>query len=179
MHSNPCEVDSATSIKNAISKPLRLLFSSWRRQRENVNHSFGYILDKEYADEHLCHQNCVGRDSFVVTQLQEICQETGFYVYLANVTKSIEAQNHGEHRSRYGFVDELEVLSETFSLDHLVDLDGFSPPQITEDCPFDEGDIIQDDPFPDCYDEDDEEGYFQQTFTRSVGTPTILRFSLY
>ena len=165
-YTKPCEVDSAIGIKNKINKPLRLILSSWRRQRESVNHlSLGYVFENEYENVDLCHRNLKGRDHYIVTRLQEVCKETGFYIYLANLTKSIEGAKY-------------DTPSGSLTLDQVVDLDGSPPFDLSDLPPFEESDIIQDDPFEEPSEDSYYDSHCAYEVNQSVSSLNHLRFTV-
>lgn len=99
-------------------EPLRKLFRSWRKWLDTSSPGFLttpcqkllFILNHKYTNANLSFTALKGADLERATVLRDICRETGFYLFLANIERQVitEAQDQFDsyrHRRRYGSDD--------------------------------------------------------------------------
>lgn len=152
---------------------LRLILSRWKNTLENdVNFptKLAFLLQHQYTEASLCYDGLKGHDQQVAAHLREACQEHGFYLYLANLKKTVEGGCDEDdydgyygrsHKSGFHEITE-EVDSETI-LERIVELDGT---ELDKNLDFDESFFIQADPFEN--EEPDDEEYSGYTGNEGV-----------
>jgi len=146
---------------------ILFILSSWMQQLDTMsNQHLGYLLDTRYPSSILSRRALKDRDQLVVTQLENVCNEVGFYICLANMTRTVSGAHDGhnggydggyaERRSRFHTMG--NVHSTSLTLDQICELDG-SVPYDTKSLKFDEDNIVQLQPFENDCEEPDEDHY--------------------
>lgn len=117
-----------------------------------------YRLDHKYSQSSLSIQNMKGRDAQLVRCLKQACQEAGFYVFLAILTKT-----EGCEDEDYGFDEN------SLQLDQVTSLDGS---YITRSVGAETREILGPDPYKDRSADSEDEG----EFTGNESMPSQYRY---
>lgn len=146
----------AASSNKGMAK-LRLLFSSWMGNIDNgMPTALAFLLEHQYTDASLRYDGMKGHDQQVASHLQEVCDETGFCFYLANLKREVEGgcdEDGGWGRGRSGYHEITEEVNRETTLTLVVEQDGT---EIAQGLDFDEKHFVQESPF-DNVDPDDED----------------------
>ena len=141
---------------------LASLLTRWRTELPIIKRLV-YRLENKYSQNSLSLQGMKGRDSSRIQCLYDTCKENGFYLLLANMTKT-------------QFVDEDEdqdVLDECFGnclrLDHVCSYDGL---QVTSGHEIEMRDILGEDPYTDR----DPDSEVEAEFTGNASQPAEYRY---
>lgn len=118
-----------------------------------------YRLNHKYSQSSLSIQNMKGRDAQLIRCLKQACQETGFYILLAIMTRT-----EGGEDDYYGGYDE-----DSLQLDHVTSLDGS---YITGSIDVEMKEILGPDPYKDRTADSEDEG----EFTGNESMPSQYRY---
>lgn len=171
---------SAASISKDRSN-LGLILRSWASSKDFYHSVLGHVFEHRYTNQRLMLRNLKSKDLLVVSQLQEACASTGFYVCLGNIERVVEGAYFDEH-VEYGETHEMtDEFSDTIYLKHVVEIDGSKTFFVKEKI-FEENNILQDDPFDnatvDEEEADEENGKltykFRKSVSRSLESRTVL-----
>ncbi|KUJ12800.1 uncharacterized protein LY89DRAFT_737710 [Mollisia scopiformis] len=123
--------EQRSSVQNYPAAPVcggvsRLYFvlTSWERHLVERKRKFlAYSLDSTYDELILARQKLVGRDQYVVSQLEDACQATGFCLFLATIERKLSGSTNSE--TTIGGYHLMDAVDETScKLQHVADLDG-------------------------------------------------------
>lgn len=118
-----------------------------------------YRLDHKYSQSSLSIQNMKGRDAQRIRCLKQACQETGFYIFLATMTRT-----EGCEDEYYGGGDE-----DSLQLDYVTSLDGS---KITASVDVNVKEILGPDPYKNRDPDSEDEG----AFTGNESMPSQYRY---
>lgn len=145
---------------------LQVLLQKWASALQSKSRII-YRLDHKYSKSSLSIQNTKGRDAQLIRCLKQACQEAGFYIFLAIMTKTegCEDDYYGAGADiDYGAHDE-----DRHELDQITSLDGSL---IAESVDVEMSEILGPDPYksraPDSEDEDN--------FTGNESMPSQYRY---
>lgn len=161
---------------------LRAVFSRWK-EMQDAPKTLALLLDHQYTEASLCYAGVKGHDQHVGSHLREICEEHGFYLYLANLEKSVfgECDEDDYDYDSYGYGSGygrsrdfrrqsswhkiIEVCDTIISLKRVVDLEGV---EVGTDMGFDEETFVQPNALKNA--EPDDEDYSGFTGNEGVST---------
>jgi hypothetical protein len=137
---------------------LRDLLSWWMEKVDvaEMPKSLAFLLEHKYSDASLRYANLKGCDHQVASHLRKICDETGFYFYLASFHRQVFGgcdDNGPFEKKRVRFHELIEEIDRETYLTRIVDLEGT---EIDFNLQIDDEILIQENPF-DKVDPDDEE----------------------
>lgn len=125
---------------------LRELFSRSQDRFTDIGEikSLAYLFEHQYTDASLRYDTLKEHDRYVVSHLQEVCEEVGFCLCLASLEYTIsgECQGRKKRGNKYHHMDG-ETTSD-MSLSRVVDLNGL---EVTRDVPFHDEALVQIEPF--------------------------------
>lgn len=125
---------------------LQTLLQNWASTLQSKTRVI-YRLDHKYSQSSLSIQNMKGRDAQLVRCLKQACQETGFYVLLAIMTRTESCVDE-----YYGGDDE-----DSLELDYVTTLDGS---YITRSIDVEMSEILGPDPYKNRNADSEDEGEF-------------------
>lgn len=137
---------------------LQALLQKWASTLQSKTRVI-YRLDHKYSQSSLSIQNMKGRDAQRIRCLQQACQEAGFFIFLATMTRT-----EGYEDEYYGGDDE-----DSLQLDYVTNLDGS---KITESVDVDIKEILGPDPYKNRNPDSEDEG----EFTGNESMPSQYRY---
>ncbi|KAG6360927.1 hypothetical protein INS49_011995 [Diaporthe citri] len=137
---------------------LQALLQKWASALQSKTRVI-YRLDHKYSQSSLSIQNMKGRDAQRIRCLKQACQEAGFYILLAIMTRT-----EGCEDDYYGGDDE-----DSLELDHVTSLDGSF---ITRSVDVEMKEILGPDPYKDRRADSEDEG----EFTGNESMPSQYRY---
>lgn len=137
---------------------LQTLLQKWASALQSKTKVI-YRLDHKYSQSSLSIQNMKGRDAQLIRCLKQACQEAGFYILLAIMTRT-----EGGEDDYYGGGDE-----DSLELDHVTSLDGSF---ITRSVDVEMKEILGPDPYKNRRADSEDEG----EFTGNESMPSQYRY---
>lgn len=138
---------------------LQVLLQKWTSSFQSKTRVI-YRLDYKYSQSSLSIQNMKGRDAQLIRCLDQACQQTGFYIFLALMTKTEGCEDD----DYYGGYDE-----DSLQLDHVTSLDGS---HITGSVDVEMSEILGPDPYKGRAADSEDEG----EFTGNESMPSQYRY---
>lgn len=138
---------------------LQALLQKWTSALQSKKRVI-YKLDHKYSQSSLSIHNMKGRDAQLIRCLDQACQETGFYVFLAIMTKTEGCEDD----FYYGGGDE-----DSLELDHVTSIDGS---HITGSVDVEMSEILGPDPYKGRAADSEDEG----EFTGNESMPSQYRY---
>jgi hypothetical protein len=140
----------AAGSNKSIAK-LDLLFSYWRENIKEETSMLAYLLKDEVDDAKLSYSDLEGNNLQVVTYLRQAAEKYGFYIYLANMKRSIEGEEE-DYDDRF-YEREIHQSQAESILKRVVELDGT---EVAKGMEFGDEMLIQEEPFEGVEPDDEE-----------------------
>lgn len=169
--------EKLTPATNMTVAELERILPAWHQaiEAQEMPTSFSHLLEHQYTDTSLCFDGLKGTDKQIVSHLRQLCDQNGFYIYLASLVRERSGGCDEESDDYYGsgnggYHDIDEEIDDNIKLTRVVDLDGT---ELIRDVKFGLEMFIEKDPFRGV--EPDDEDYSGYTGNEGVSTTHFYR----